>query len=192
MILHGRPFSPTQDQVPVAFFRFGPNGNRTQSYAYNITWNGDDHNIWQFIRVESNISITPQVQSYRFDNHAFTATCDTPLNAITSLPCIEGFYQDEYLDITVNNTRNKTVAHFKAIDKVWANTPADDAPSFILEDKNTNTTRLRTAVTMKGDCTQLKLCLAGGNDVADLLPAVGLALFHQDEYSQICTTPNSN
>jgi hypothetical protein len=186
--------------VPLASFYFGQPLHRTIQYEYGLTQDENDtSSIWhlRFSRAEPNATIPSERDiTYRFDNKTVVASCagvasntDPAPNAIT--PCMEGsFRDDQYLSFTVNDTRTNTVTNLTAVDKEWAPIPADDAPSYILKEAQSGTIALRTAVTRGGHCNLLKLCLDMDRGV-DLV-AVGLTLFRQDEYSKICTTPNSN
>ncbi len=208
VILDGRPYYDSIKENPsVASFYFGQPGHREKYYQYGMTQDNDT-TIWH-LRL-SNVTIPPDLDpvyhplvqdlSYRFANHSVAATCttNTSSSAVT-IPCMEGSFNDggSALNLTINDMRTGIVTKLRALDKgVWAPVPADDAPSVLLrevqpDDSLGSIDVLRTAVTMKGNCTRLKLCLARERGI-DLLAAVGLILKAQDNYAYICTTPNSN
>jgi len=211
VILDGRPYYDSIKENPsVASFYFGQPGRRTEYYQYVMIQDDNDATgtIWN-LRL-SNVTIPPDLDpvyhplaqelSYRYDNYSIAATCttNTSSSAIT-IPCMEGSFNGggKALDLTINDTRTPgTVTKLRALDKgVWAPDPADDAPSVLLREVQPDGSLgsidvLRTAVTMKGKCTRLKVCLAESG--IDLLAAVGLILRAQDKYAYVCTTPNSN
>ncbi|KAI0080681.1 hypothetical protein K474DRAFT_1704492 [Panus rudis PR-1116 ss-1] len=108
--------------------------------------------------------------------------------------------------VPLNNTFDlSTVASsntiLRTLDKQWAF--SDDAPSFILRtvdpsDDSLKDTVVRSAVTKKGDCTQLKVCLAGLPDQqgtivgGPVLAPLGIILMRQADYGVACTTPSDN
>lgn len=209
VILDGRPYYDSIKENPsVASFYFGQPGRRTEYYQYAMLQDDNDPTIWN-LRLNG-VTIPPDLDpvyhplaqdlSYRFANHSIAANCttNTSSSAIT-IPCMEGSFSDggKALNLTINDMRTGTVTKLRALDKgVWAPDPADDAPSVLLrevqpDDSLGSTDVLRTAVTMKGKCTRLKVCLAGERGI-DLLAAVGLILKAQDRYAYVCTTPNSN
>ncbi|EJD37735.1 hypothetical protein AURDEDRAFT_173244 [Auricularia subglabra TFB-10046 SS5] len=67
-----------------------------------------------------------------------------------------------------------------AIDHDWQY--SDDAPSMILRDELTGESVLRTAVTKRGDCAQLKVCLNTSNEARMLVP-IGLMLIFQEKWA---------
>jgi len=197
VILAGRHFNP-DGQVPRATFCHGPAGHRQKLYEYVMTQDEHDKAVHHFSRVELSGDAYPPVQDvfFRFDNNRiFGAKCDTP-NASASAPCMDGSFDETgYLSLTINDTRSNTsrVTQLTAVDPNWVPfSPVDDAPSYILADAN-GEWAVRTAVTKKGDCTSLKLCLKNKTvQVFDALPAVGLTLYYHDQYARVCTTPSSN
>jgi len=206
VILDGRPYYDSIKENPSnATFYFGQPGRRTEYYKYGMTQDNNDTTIWH-LRLR-NVTIPPDLDpvyhplaqdlSYRFANNSITATCttNTSSSAVT-VPCMEGSFNGggKALNLTINDTRTGVVTKLRAVDKgVWAPVPAaDDAPSVLLrevqpDDSLGSIDVLRTAVTMKGKCSKLKLCQG-----IDLLAAVGRILKAQDDYSYVCTTPNSN
>lgn len=50
---------------------------------------------------------------------------------------------------------------------------------------------IRTDVTKKGDCTQLKVCAAQQNGGSIIVP-IGLILIRQMDYAVSCTTPSDS
>lgn len=204
VILDGRSYYDSVKENPlVASFYFGTQpGRRTQYYTYGMTQDDNDTTIWH-LRL-SNVNIPPDLDpvyhpmaqdlSYRFANHSVSATCTTN----TSVPCMEGSFSDggNALSLAIKDLGTGIVTKLRALDKgVWAPVPADDAPSVILrevqpDDSLGSIDVLRTAVTMQGDCTRLKICLSGERRI-DLLAAVGLILRAQGNYAYLCTSPNS-
>jgi hypothetical protein len=201
VILDGRPYYDSIKGNPsVASFYFGPQaGRRTIGYYYEMTQDDNDTTIWHLrlsnVTTDLNPVYHPMAQdlSYRFANHSVVATCTNT----SSSACMEGsFNYAGALNLTINDLRTGIVTKLRALDKGdWAPVPADDAPSVLLREVQPDNSLgsievLRTAVTMPGKCTRLKLCLA--REGIDLLAAVGLILKAQDDYAYICTTPNSN
>lgn len=165
-----------------------------------MTQDGHDRHAWHFIRtVYADIYPSIRNLSYRFEDNRtgkFEATCANSSDT-TSTPCMNGtFNETGFLSLTMNDTRNNNtrVSHLRAVDNDWVPSPADDAPSYILKEVHDDCVgdiAVRTAVTMKGDCTLLKICVAN-ETIFDVLPAVGLTLYRHDQYAEICTTPTSN
>jgi len=207
VILDGRPYYDSIKENPsVASFYIGQPGRRTEYYKYGMTQDDSDTTIWHLRLIHATIPpdsdpvYHPLAQdlSYRFANHSVTATCTTNTSS-SAIPCMEGSFNNDgkAFSLTINDTHTGIVTKLRAFDKgVWAPVPADDAPSVILrevqpDDSLGSIDVLRTAVTMQGKCTRLKLCLARERGI-DLLAAVGLVLKAQDNYAYVCTTPNSN
>jgi len=208
VILHGRPFYHSNKKNPsVACFSFGRQpGRRTEYYKYGMTQDDNDPTgtIWHLRRMS--VTIPPDLDpvyhplaqdlSYRFDNHSVAATCTTNSSSAVTIPCMEGSFDnsEDALNLTIMDLRTRNVTKLRARDKgVWAPVEADDAPSVLLIDDSLGSEVLRTAVTMPGNCTRLKLCLATRRERGiDVLAAVGLILKAQDNYAYTCTTPDSN
>jgi len=198
VILDGRPYYDSNPSV--ASFYFGQPGQRTEYYKYGMTQDENDTDIWH-LRL-TDVTIPPDLDpvhhplaqdlSYRFANHSVAATCTTNTSSSVTIPCMEGSFNDggKALNLTINDIRTGVVTKLRAVDKgTWAPVPADDAPSVLLrevqpDDSLGSIDMLRTAVTMKGKCTKLKLCLATDQRI-DLLAAVGLILKAQDDYAYV-------
>lgn len=101
--------------------------------------------------------------------------------------CLSG-QMDQDLDSTTHLTFNFTAdlgfgnqtSALRAVDRDWQY--SDDAPSLILHDLNVGRNVMRTAVTKRGDCTQLKIC-ANDFGEANLLVPVGRILIAQEKWS---------
>jgi hypothetical protein len=201
VVLDGRSYYSPGYQVPIASFYFWQNGIRTKFYEYKI-FQDDSMDIWHFglRRVIPQVTVPLEVYplawrlSYDFVNNTLSANCATdpnsPTNATT--PCMQGsFNPGSFFSFSINDTRTNTVSNLRAVDKDWAF--SNDAPSFILRDVQPDDTlgdiAVRTAVTQKGNCTALKLCLARPTGM-DMLAPLGLALLRQDGYAKLCTTPD--
>ncbi|KAJ7245407.1 hypothetical protein B0H12DRAFT_787038 [Mycena haematopus] len=189
VVLNGLFFNSPDDDAPMASFYFRqPNGTLQKQYDYNLTNDDVNPSIWHFALLPSSGAYA-QIQSvtYNFDNFTFVATCSG-----NTYQCSQGSFQDTgLLSFFITDISNSTVENLRA-DNYGHH--SDDAPSYILKqveaDGSLGSVVVRTAVTQPGHCTTLKLC-ANDASIATLAP-VGLTLFAQNEYSKVCTTPNSN
>ncbi|TCD66645.1 hypothetical protein EIP91_001062 [Steccherinum ochraceum] len=152
---------------------------------------------------------------YDFVNDTLTGTCTTSASSNSSMavstPCVSGsFNPTDWLSFTlasnvtlVNSTSPASPRNIflRTVDQEWSF--SNDAPSLILDtvDPNLNTlgqTVLRTAVTKRGDCTQLKVCLNGIDGVdgsvvgAEVMAPLGLILIRQADYALQCTGRRKN
>ncbi|KAJ7581011.1 hypothetical protein C8J56DRAFT_958806 [Mycena floridula] len=199
IILTGLTFN-TPDELqesPMAAFYVRENGALNLSYYYNLTADVDDTNIWHFRFASPSISATvaqPLDISYQFANSTVSASCRSSVNETTQ--CMQGSFEENgFLSFSLNDQLAGTTSKLRAVDKEWGNyARADDAPSFILKqvlpDSSLGPVVLRTAVTQPDHCNSLKLC-ANNLNLESLTP-LGLALLKQNEFSKVCTTPNSN
>ncbi|KAJ7809865.1 hypothetical protein B0H14DRAFT_2607757 [Mycena olivaceomarginata] len=191
VVLNGLSFTSPRDATPVASFYFRqPNGNLEKQYDYGLTQDGTNQSLWHFALLPAFQPLI-QIQSvtYDFDNFTFVSTC--PGN---TSQCSQGSFKDTgVLELSITDPFNSTIAHLRAVDKGWDYGKSDDAPSYILKqveaDGSLGNVVVRTAVTQPEHCNSLKLC-ANNADIATLAP-VGLTLFRQNEYSKVCSTPNS-
>ncbi|CAL1701572.1 unnamed protein product [Somion occarium] len=215
---HGARFAPD-----VA--RFYQTGNAQSFYTYDISNSGDTDfwsfhlRTWDVDQSEIPLNMYPTLQqiSYNFINNTVTGNCTIPVapgaSNTTIGACVGGSLDlGEPLSfnltsaVPLNNTANpsstpSTTTLLRTVDKQWSF--GDDAPSLILRDVNPANnqlmdTVLRTAVTKKGDCTQLKVCLAGlpgeqGSVVGGpVMVPLGLMLMRQADYAIACTTPSDD
>jgi hypothetical protein len=189
VVLGGLAFSSPQDATPIAAFYFRqPDGRLEKQQEYHLINDRDD--IWHLTPAGQTPSSLPTV-TYYLGNSTLSATCTTPNATI----CTVGSFQESgFLTFSIVDAFNKSTVTLRAVDKEWVYGKADDAPSYILrevQDKgDLGAVVVRTAVTNLHDCTSLKLCANSAN-VQTLVP-VGLTLLKQNEYSKVCTTPNSN
>ncbi|KAL4241419.1 hypothetical protein ABKN59_000299 [Abortiporus biennis] len=223
-ILDGKGYYDARYIPNVAHFY--QTGNINSLYTFDISDN-DSSDIWNFHLREwdtdqSQIPLdfypTMQQISYNFIDDSVTANCTIPVapgsNNVTSVPCLTGTFNPNTplsFNLTsiplLNTTSNPSAIPqvntlLRTVDKQWAF--GDDAPSLILRavDPSSNTLRqtniIRTAVTKKGDCTQLKVCLAGvpgreGAAVgAEIMAPLGLILMRQADYANECTAPSDD
>jgi hypothetical protein len=146
--------------------------------------------IWRFGPVLGQSLADGQIVTYNLKNSSVTATC-----AGNTTECTQGSFDDSgFLSFALTNLFNPTNVNLKTVDGDWVYAKSDDAPSYMLKevksDGSFGDVVVRTAVTERGHCTQLKLC-ANGATVENLAP-VGLTLMKQNEYARVCSTPNSN
>ncbi|TCD66825.1 hypothetical protein EIP91_000903 [Steccherinum ochraceum] len=221
-VLDGRGFKdPSYIPNVVHFYQ----GRDELLFSYDIS-DGASSDFWtfqlrEFDAAQSSIPLelypTLQHIQYDFINDTLTGNCTlpaTPGSSITnSTSCMTGtFNPNDWLSfnltstIPLNNsaptdTIPSTTTVLRTVDKQWAFN-GDDAPSLILDTVDPLTdklqsTVLRTAVTKRGDCTQLKVCLGGtdrpgGLVGAEVLSPMGLIMIRQSDYAQSCTIPDSN
>ncbi|EJD46138.1 hypothetical protein AURDEDRAFT_164796 [Auricularia subglabra TFB-10046 SS5] len=137
--------------------------------------------------------------SYNFADSSINGTCATPGGNDTL--CVTGTFNPGHhmsFDLFANTTGTRVHTPSRIVDREWAFT--DDAPSLILrtveDDGKLGDVILRTAVTKKGDCTKLKVCVDGDSDDdagavgASVLVPLGLILARQGDYAIHCTTPS--
>ncbi|KAJ6559766.1 hypothetical protein B0H19DRAFT_1260463 [Mycena capillaripes] len=187
VVLSGLSYNAPDDQAPIATFQFRqPNGTLSEGYTYNLTNDGPT-SIWQFApsAAQSLVKVT-----YDISNFTLQATCQG-----NTSQCMQGFFQESgFLSFSLTDSFNSTVTNLRAVDKDWVYGHSDDAPSFLLKevqpDGSLGKVVVRTAVTQPGHCMNLKLC-ANDTSIETLVP-IGLTLMKQNEYSRVCTTPNSN
>ncbi|KAJ7253200.1 hypothetical protein C8J57DRAFT_1660371 [Mycena rebaudengoi] len=188
VVLGGLAFNSPQDAVPNAAFYFRqPDGRLEKQQEYHLINDRDD---WHLTPAGPTPSPLPTV-TYYLGNSTLSATCITPNATFCTLG---SFHESGFLTFSIVDAFNKSAVALRAVDKEWVYGKADDAPSYILrevQDKgDLGAVVVRTAVTNLHDCTSLKLCANSAN-VQTLVP-VGLTLLKQNEYSKVCTTPNSN
>ncbi|KAF8217607.1 hypothetical protein K438DRAFT_4637 [Mycena galopus ATCC 62051] len=191
VVLNGVFYNSPDNEPAVATFYFRQsNGTLERQYDYNLTKDINDSDIWHFVLSGSQPPTQIPSITYYFNNFTFVATC--PGN---TTQCNQGSYEGSgFLSFSIAYSSNSTIVNLRAVDKDWDYGHSDDAPSYLLKqvqaDGSLGDIVVRTAVTQPGHCTTLKLC-ANDADIATLAP-VGLTLFAQNEYSKVCTTPNSN
>ncbi|KAH8106305.1 hypothetical protein BXZ70DRAFT_431020 [Cristinia sonorae] len=194
-------------------------------FTYDVN-EGTDSDLWMFAVRQFNtpsglipVDQYPTLQSIQYDfiNTALTGNCTVPISPgssnTTTMACMTGTYNpDKWLSFNVtsivplNNTDLSTpvpssTTLLRTVDKEWV-FGDNNAPALILRtvnpvtDQLTDQTVLRTAVTKRGDCTALKVCLSGtarlGSIVgAEVLAPLGLILIRQVDHARICTLPSS-
>jgi hypothetical protein len=100
---------------------------------------------------------------------------------------VGSFNPNNYLSFNLTDLRSNSTTNLLAVDKEWAF--GNSAPNVILKDSN-GAEVIRTDVTKKGDCTQLKVCAARDSGASIMAP-IGLILLRQIDFSISCTTPSS-
>lgn len=220
-ILDGRGFKDARYVPDVAHFYQG-NSNPQLLFTYGLG-DSSDADLWTFQLREFDMAqslipldLYPTLQRVQYDfiNDTLTGNCTVPVtpgNSTTnSTSCMTGTFNPNnwlsfnltsqiYLNDTTTFPLSSSV--LRTVDKEWAFT--NDAPSLILNTVDPLTdalqpqTILRTAVTKRGDCTQLKVCLAGtgrpgGLLGAEILAPLGLMMLRQADYSIQCTTPKDS
>ncbi|KAJ7459282.1 hypothetical protein FB451DRAFT_571535 [Mycena latifolia] len=189
IILTGLSFNAPGTATPIATFSLRENGIVGSTYVYTLGVNGS---IWHFGPSPGQSPVTSQLPTvtYNIDNSSLMATCSG-----NTSQCTQGTFQESgVLSFALTNSFSSTHVNSRAVDRDWVYGKSDDAPSFILKEVNPDGSLgdvvVRTAVTQPGHCSVLKMC-ANGATVEALAP-VGLTLMKQNEYSKVCTTPNSN
>ena len=134
---------------------------------------------------------------YDFTNLRVNGTCGTD-----ATPCLSGNFEMDRLmmDLKFNVTADSPEVHSRAqsSDKSW--TWTDEHPALIyktlFDNEGLGDAVLRTTVTRAGDCTRLKVCLAGskvegsgGVFGPDVLAPLGILLAKQSQYALSCTKP---
>jgi len=169
----------------------------TPLYSYDIFQSSADQ--WSFnirtinspdLAQNHSAPLYPSISNitYDFIYNTVSANCTFPSSNTTST-CVTGsFNPNNYLSFNLTDLRSNSTTYLHAVDKEWAF--GDDAPSVILKDSN-GVEVIRTDVTKKGDCTQLKLCAAQDSGAGITVP-VGLILMRQMDYSVYCTTPSDD
>jgi len=97
------------------------------------------------------------------------------------------FNLDNHLSFNLTDLRSNTTTYIRAVDETWAF--HKEAPSVLLKGSD-GAQVIRTGVTMRGDCTQFKVCAAQDNGVGITVP-VGLILARQMDYAMSCTAPHN-
>jgi len=218
VILDGRSVKNPSYTPNVA--RFYQQGSSQSLFTYDVNSNSNA-DFWTFQLREFDtaqslipLNLYPTLQDVQYDfiNDTITGNCTVPAapgSSITnSTSCTSGtFNPNNWLSfnltssIPLNDTTvpaPSTTTFLQAVDKQWAFT--NDAPSLILDTVNPATSALQqavlqTAVTKRGDCTQLKVCIAGisGRESslvgAEVMAPLGLILIRQADYATECTTP---
>lgn len=99
--------------------------------------------------------------------------------------CIEGLFNpNNSLSLNLTDLRTNTTTKLRAVDNQWTFTAY--APSVVLRDSDSGMEVIRTDVTKKNDCTQLKVC-AVQNNGADIVVPIGLIFIQQMGYASYCT-----
>ncbi|KAH8104022.1 hypothetical protein BXZ70DRAFT_1005576 [Cristinia sonorae] len=194
-------------------------------FSYYLNGGEKGSNNWRFTLREFHtdqslvpITLYPTLQSvqYEIGNATITGNCTVPASPgssnITTTPCMTGtFDAGAWLSfnltaaIPFNSTDTpvaSTTTLLRALDKEWI-FGDDKIPSLILRTVNTLTgglttrTVLKTSVEKRGDCTAMKVCLAGtprlGSVVgAEVMGPLGLLLIRQVNHARICTTPSND
>lgn len=204
---------------------FYQTGSDISLFTYDYDDNSDFFNFhlreWDVDQSTIAVQFYPTLQSVQYDfiNNTVTGNCTVPVqpgdssNTTTlTKSCLSGNFNpgnfmswDISSAIPLNTTRDLSVVpqyntSLRIVDKQWDF--SDDAPSLILdtldESGNLADIVLRTAVTKRRDCTQLKMCLNGvpnrvGSAVgAEVLAPLGLVLIRQADYAIECTTPKDD
>lgn len=221
-VLDGKSSKDPRYGVNVVYFY--EQGNPDTLYTYEIA-NPGGADSWTFglrswdtsqSSIPLNMYPTLQGVAYNFANKTVSGNCTVPdstnSNNTTTLNCMSGTFDPNNVlsflltsAIPLNNTSNatsvsSTTSLLRAVDKQWSFD--DDAPSLILReiDNSTNISQeivLRTAVTKRSDCTELKVCLAGtgkasGSVVgAEVMAPLGLIMMSQADYALECTNSDS-
>ncbi|KAF7354002.1 Cyclic AMP receptor 1 [Mycena venus] len=192
IVLEGLPFNAPSDASPLAVFSFRELGTLEVRYEFSLTQDDENPSIWHFsLPPSANTVDQIHTVTYNFTDSSISATC--PGNSSTQ--CTHGsFKETDFLSFSLTDSTNSTTVDLRAVDKGWDYPKSDDAPSYMLKkvqsDGSLGQVVVRTAVTDPHHCTDLKLC-ANNADVETLAP-VGLTLLKQNEYSKVCSTPNSN
>ena len=221
VVLDGKGYYGARFTPDVA--RFYQTGNPQSFYSFDIDANSSDFgsfHLRQFDVDQASITLrfypTLQQIDYNFINNTVTGNCTVPVSQgssnTTLNQCVTGSFDlGEPLGfnlnsaVPLNTTFNASSVPFistplKTVDKQW--TFGDDAPSLILRtdsgSSDVDKIVLRTAVTKKGDCTQLKICVAGPPSGPEptvggsVMVPLGIILMRQADYAIECTTPSDN
>lgn len=206
VVLDGRSYKDARYVPEVARFYTGNGAAPLFTYDLDQT----DSDAWTFHFREFDApqeslpaAFVPVLRSvtYNFIDHTVNGTCAAVAGANDTL-CVTGsFNPDNFMsfDLSYNITGTPVQAKSRTLDKQWAF--SDDAPSLILRsvaaDDSLGDVILKTAVTKRSDCTQLKVCVdgaAGQGDSAavgpEVLAPLGLMLARQGDYAIECTTPS--
>ncbi|KAH8104032.1 hypothetical protein BXZ70DRAFT_1005586 [Cristinia sonorae] len=196
-------------------------------FSYYLNGGEEDSDNWRFTLREFHtdqslipITLYPTLQSvhYGFLNSTILGNCTVPVSSgssdVTTTSCMTGtFDAGAWLSFNLtsavpfNNTFPSTpvpstTTLLRALDKEWI-FGYNQIPSVILRTVNTLTnelttrTVLKTSVEKRGDCTAMKVCLAGtprlGSVVgAEVMGPLGLLLIRQADHARICTLPSNN
>ncbi|KZV99158.1 hypothetical protein EXIGLDRAFT_259623 [Exidia glandulosa HHB12029] len=205
VILDGRSYKDPRYTPDVARFYVG-NG-AAPLFTYDLDQTNSDAWTFHFRTFDAPEDSLPpafvpvlRAVTYNFVDNTLNGTCT--VSGGNDTLCMTGtFNPGNFLsfDLNYNITGTPVHAPSRAFDKQWAF--SDDAPSLILRsveaDNSLGDVILRTAVTKRSDCTQLKVCvdgLSGQGDAAAVGPEVmaplGLMLARQGDYGIQCTTPS--
>jgi hypothetical protein len=183
---------PSYQPTTASYFQ----GN-TPLYTYDIFQSSAD--LWSFnirtidspdLAQNQSSPLYPSISNitYDFVDDSVLGNCTSPSSNTTST-CIKGFFNpNNYLSFNITDLRTNLTANIRAVDKQWAFD--NDAPSVLLKDSS-GVEVIRTDVTKKGDCTQLKVCAAQQNGGSIIVP-IGLILIRQMDYAVSCTTPSDS
>jgi hypothetical protein len=192
VVLSGLTFNSPDTEAPVATFYFRQKGILTKQSEYILTAEDDlDQSTWHFAPSSPSGPVGQgQSVTYHLENSTLVATCA----GNTSLCTSGSFKETEFLSFALTNSADQATVNLRVVDKNWFSGKSENAPSFLLKevqpDGSFGEIVVRTAVTQPGHCTLLKLCAISAT--AESLAPIGLTLMKQNEYSKVCTTPNSN
>lgn len=222
VVLDGKGYYGARFTPDVA--RFYQTGIDQSLYTFDIDTDSSDFGTFHLREFDVDQASIPlqfyptlQQINYNFINNTVTGNCTVPVSQgssnTTTSQCVSGSFDlGQPLSFNVasavpsNATFNASSVEtirtsLRTVDKQW--TFGDDAPSLILREVDTNNLQLeeivlRTAVTKKGDCTRLKICVAGPPSVTNptvggaVMVPLGIILMRQADYSIECTTPSDN
>lgn len=166
-----------------------------QSPTYTYELNSVSTNEWQFnlwtidsTTLAQNLSALdyPSIRSitYNFVNNTVLGYCTPPSSSDTIFACITGsFNPNNYLSFNLTDLRSNTTSHLSAVDKQWVF--GDGAPNALIRDEY-GAEVLKTDITKRGDCTQLKMC-AAKQAGPDLIVPTGFFLLQQVDFALKCT-----
>ncbi|KIM82409.1 hypothetical protein PILCRDRAFT_820243 [Piloderma croceum F 1598] len=166
----------------------------TALYSYEMLQSSAD--LWSFgirsidspdLAQNQTASLYPSISNitYNFTDDSVSGNCSSSPSNVTTTTCIEGFFNpNNSLSFNLTDLRTNTTTELRAVDKQWTFT--DYAPSVVLRDSDSGTEVIRTDVTKKNDCTQLKVC-AVQNNGADIVVPIGLIFIQQMGYASYCT-----
>ncbi|KAH8106304.1 hypothetical protein BXZ70DRAFT_431326 [Cristinia sonorae] len=223
-LLDARSFKDPADTPDVV--RFYQTSTNQLLFTYDVN-DGTDTNLFmfslrQFDTPQSLIPVNqyPTLQHIQYDFLDTTLSGDCTVSTFagsfntTNSPCMTGTYNpNEWLSFNItssvplNGTDPSTPVPssntlLRTVDKEWSLSDLI-APALILRtvdpltDQLTDQTVLRTAVTKRGDCSLLKVCLAGmthsGSLVgAEVLAPLGFIMFREVDHARVCTLPAEN
>lgn len=206
VVLDGAGYRDPRYVPDLAQFSLGRARGGAPLFSYDL--DQIDVDVWTFAfrafdAPEESIppAFMPALRSiaYNFVDFSVNGTCATPGGNDTL--CVTGTFDPGNFmsfDLFANTTGTRVHAPSRIADREWAF--RDDAPSLILRtvegDGTLGDTIMRTAVTKKGDCTKLKICVDGDSEDdasavgASVLVPLGLILARQGDYAIHCTTPS--